>query len=79
MLKRNKEMPIASLIDVVFLLLVYFMVTSSLIKKEADFSFQLSLPDRSLSDRAMELMVEISPSGEVVIEGEYFAGGDQLF
>ncbi|MDF7822875.1 biopolymer transporter ExbD [Pontiellaceae bacterium B12227] len=78
-LNRKKEMPMASLIDVVFLLLVYFMVTSSLIKKEADLSFQLPLPDQSLSDRAIDLVVEIAPDGEVTIEGERFADGDLLF
>ncbi len=35
------ELQIAPLIDVVFLLLIYFMVTASLIKKEADLSFML--------------------------------------
>ena len=37
------ELQIAPLIDVVFLLLIYFMVTASLIKKEADISFILPL------------------------------------
>ncbi|WP_372809198.1 ExbD/TolR family protein, partial [Pontiella sp.] len=35
------ELQIAPLIDVVFLLLIYFMVTASLIKKEADIGFML--------------------------------------
>ena len=35
------EIPIAPLIDAVFLLLIYFMVTSSLEKQEADISFEL--------------------------------------
>ena len=35
------ELQIAPLIDVVFLLLIYFMVTASLIKKEGDISFLL--------------------------------------
>ena len=43
-LNRKKEMLIASLIDVVFLLLVYFMVTATLVKKEADLPFQLPVP-----------------------------------
>ena len=35
------ELQIAPLIDVVFLLLIYFMVTASLVKKEADVEFLL--------------------------------------
>ena len=33
--------PIAPMIDVVFLLLIYFMVSSTLERQEADLSFQL--------------------------------------
>ena len=39
MMNKKAELQIAPLIDVVFLLLIYFMVTASLIKKEADLSF----------------------------------------
>ena len=35
------DIPIAHLIDAVFLLLINFMVTSSLEKQEADISFEL--------------------------------------
>lgn len=70
-LNRKKEMPIASLIDVVFLLLVYFMVTSSLIKKEADLPFQLPVPlvKHMMPDQAIEVLVEISEIGTISIEG----------
>ena len=36
MINKKAELQIAPLIDVVFLLLIYFMVTASLIKKEAE-------------------------------------------
>ncbi len=42
--KRADEqggVPIAPMIDVVFLLLIYFMVASTLEQQEADLSFQL--------------------------------------
>jgi len=39
--ESTTELPIASLIDVVFLLLIYFMVTSSLKKSEADLGITL--------------------------------------
>ena len=42
--KRAEEkggVPIAPMIDVVFLLLIYFMVASTMEQQEADLSFQL--------------------------------------
>ena len=39
--QSKPQIPIAPLIDAVFLLLIYFMVTSSLEKQEADISFEL--------------------------------------
>ena len=63
------EIPIAPLIDAVFLLLIYFMVTSSLEKQEADISFQL--PGTVEQEEPIELpdeqIIEIRPSGQVVI------------
>lgn len=74
-LSRKKDLPIASLIDVVFLLLVYFMVTSSLIKKEADLPFQLSVPivKHSMPDQAIEVLIEISETGIISIEGAEYS------
>ena len=61
--------PIAPMIDVVFLLLIYFMVSSTLERQEADLSFQfpgiveqtepLDLPD--------EQIIEVRPNGQVVV------------
>jgi biopolymer transport protein ExbD len=72
-LKRKLEekisIPIAPMIDVVFLLLIYFMVSASLARQEADLSFQLpgvveqavplELPD--------EQIIEIRADGQVVV------------
>jgi len=62
-------MQIAPMIDVVFLLLIYFMVGATLQKQEADIAFQLpgvveqtepiNLPD--------EQIIEITESGQVVV------------
>ena len=79
MINRKKDMPIASLIDVVFLLLVYFMVTSALVKKEADLSFLLPMPCGKLPDQPIELLVEINEPGTVMVEGEPFADRNTLF
>jgi biopolymer transport protein ExbD len=71
MMNKKAELEIAPLIDVVFLLLIYFMVTASLIKKEADLSFMLpakvDVPD-SL-DLPIEVLIEVSELGDIVING----------
>lgn len=63
------EIPIAPLIDAVFLLLIYFMVTSSLEKQEADISFEL--PGTVEQEEPLELpdeqVIEIRPDGQIVV------------
>lgn len=61
--------PIAPMIDCVFLMLIYFMVTSSLEKQEADIAFQLpgvveqtdpvELPD--------EQIIELTEGGQAIV------------
>ena len=78
MMNKKAELEIAPLIDVVFLLLIYFMVTASLIKKEADLSFMLpakiDVPE-SL-DLPIEVLIEVSELGDIIINGMIF-GNDQ--
>jgi len=70
--KRAQEkvgIPIAPMIDVVFLLLIYFMVSSTLERQEADLSFQL--PGSVEQDQALDLpdeqIIEIHENGQVVV------------
>ena len=74
MINKKAELQIAPLIDVVFLLLIYFMVTASLIKKEADLGFMLpakvDVPE-SL-DIPIEVLIEVSELGDILIEGMVF-------
>jgi len=72
------ELQIAPLIDVVFLLLIYFMVTAALIRKEGDISFMLpSESGASIPDIPVEVMIEIAADGGVQIEGMQFARDDR--
>lgn len=73
------EIQIAPLIDVVFLLLIYFMVTTTLIKKEADIGFVLpaNIAVEDMQDIPVEALIEINPEGIVEIEGMRFAGDDE--
>jgi len=74
LMNKKAEMQIAPLIDCVFLLLIYFMVTASLIKKEADLGF--ILPAAVELDKPVtlpiEVMIEVSDVGEIMIEGMVF-------
>jgi len=74
------ELQIAPLIDVVFLLLIYFMVTASLIKKEGDISFLLpaNIPADEMVEVPIEVMIEIMADGTVQVEGLRFAAQDRL-
>ena len=74
------QIPIAPLIDAVFLLLIYFMVTSSLEKQEADISFQL--PGTVEQEEPLELpdeqVIEVRADGQVVVnEYNYDRPGDK--
>ena len=74
LMNKKAELQIAPLIDLVFLLLIYFMVTASMIKKEADLSFMLpakvDTPDPITLP--IEVLIEVSDVGDIVIEGMVF-------
>lgn len=73
------EMQVAPLIDVVFLLLIYFMVTASLIKKEGDISFLLPAPISEPMNRIpVEAMIAVQANGTVELEGMQFAPDDLM-
>ena len=78
-LKGEKvELQIAPLIDVVFLLLIYFMVSAQLQRPEADLG--LSLPGEvSVSNDLImldEQIIEISNSGHITLNNQVFRGDD---
>ena len=63
------SIPIAPMIDVVFLLLLYYLVTSTLEKQEADISFQLPgvVEQSDPLEMPDEQIVEIDDKGQVVV------------
>jgi biopolymer transport protein ExbD len=74
----NPTLDIAPLIDCVFLLLIYFMVTASLVKKEGDVSFVLpaTVPPTTPVTLPVEALIEIEDSGDVEIEGMRYNADD---
>ncbi len=73
------ELQIAPLIDVVFLLLIYFMVTAALIKKEGDISFMLpaNIAAEDMVEIPVEVLIEITNDGTVQVEGMRFSRDDK--
>jgi len=70
----DPDVNVASLIDMVFLLLVYFMVSASLVKSEADLGIRL--PGMLAQAQAVELpdeqMIEIRENGRVILNGREY-------
>lgn len=79
LMNKKAELQIAPLIDVVFLLLIYFMVTASLIKKEADLSFMLpaKVDVEKPLDLPLEVLIEVFENGDVIINGMVFGRNDE--
>lgn len=75
----NPELNVAPLIDMVFLLLVYFMVTASLVQSEADLGLRLPgmLAQAEAVDMADEQMIEVKTDGRVILNGREFDRPDQ--
>lgn len=69
--RETGELPIAPMIDVVFLLLIYFMVSSTLERQEADLSF--ALPATVVLEQPMsfpdEQIVILDERGQASVNG----------
>ncbi|MGE9290116.1 MAG: ExbD/TolR family protein [Puniceicoccales bacterium] len=63
------EIQIAPMIDCVFLLLIYFMVSATLEKQEADLSFELpgTVEQTEPVEMPDEQIIEIRPDGQVIV------------
>ena len=73
------KLDVASLIDVVFLLLIYFIMTASLIRKEADIGFMLpaNVAVQDMQEIPLEVLIQMEDDGTVVVEGMRFSFDDR--
>lgn len=73
------ELQISPLIDVVFLLLIYFIVTARIIKKEGDIPFMLpaDVPTVEMIDIPVEARIRINPDNSIMLEGMTFPATDR--
>lgn len=60
-------MDISSLIDVSFLLLIYFLVTSTLVRKEQDLSIDLPTDPRMSPSKVRPMLIRVEEGGQVFL------------
>ncbi|MGE4489772.1 MAG: ExbD/TolR family protein [Kiritimatiellales bacterium] len=79
LINEKTELQIAPLIDVVFLLLIYFMVSASLKKSEADLS--LALPGAVAQAQEInmpdEQIIEVHADGAILMNGRAYTDPDK--
>lgn len=70
-LMEEDSVDLTPMIDVVFLLLIYFMVTLVLIKQEADLGIQLPAPEAGEPGETLPSLqeIEITPDGTILLNG----------
>jgi biopolymer transport protein ExbD len=75
---EDPDINVASLIDMTFLLLVYFMACATLVRSEADLSIRLPgmLAQAQSVDMADEQTIEVRQTGRVVLNGLEFDSHD---
>jgi len=75
LINEKVELQIAPLIDVVFLLLIYFMVSASLKRSEADLS--LTLPGQVTQAQELKMpdeqIIEVLANGSIVLNERSFS------
>tara|TARA_B100000809_G_scaffold211430_1_gene215065 strand:+ start:79 stop:516 length:438 start_codon:yes stop_codon:yes gene_type:complete len=73
------ELNIASLIDMVFLLLIYFMVTASLVKSEGDLGIKLpGIVQQAVAvDMPDEQIIEVRVNNQVILNGTEYGSHDK--
>lgn len=79
LMNEKVDLQIAPLIDVVFLLLIYFMVVSSLKRSEADLSMNLpsAIPQTQSLEIPDEQVIEVLPGGQIVLNEKIYNNPDK--
>lgn len=70
--EQDPELDISPLIDVAFLLLIYFLVTTTLLKSEADLSLTLPGIDKTDSKEVKidQMLIKVDSTGAVIVNEE---------
>jgi len=78
--EEDFALPLTPLIDVVFLLIVFFLVSTSFVRPEKSIDIQLPISDEAAKapEEEQTLVVNVQESGLVVVHGRVLAGYDEL-
>ena len=67
----SDEIPTASMADIAFLLIIYFMVTTTFAATRGlDFSLPQEEEDTPLVDKEESVLIEIQPGGALLVDGK---------
>ncbi len=67
----SDEIPTASMADIAFLLIIYFMVTTTFAATRGlDFSLPKDDQDTPLVDKEESVLIEIQPGGALLVDGK---------
>ncbi len=67
----SEEIPTASMADIAFLLIIYFMVTTTFAATRGlDFSLPQDDEDTPLIDKEESVLIEIQPGGALLVDGK---------
>lgn len=72
-LESTDRVSLTPMIDIVFLLLAYFMVTTAIQKEEGDLGIQLPVPNEAPTQdnkKPDEAVITVLPSAEIEINGD---------
>lgn len=77
--KVSDEIPTASMADIAFLLIIYFMITTTFAATQGlDFQLPKEQEDTPLVEKEESVLIEIEPSGQFIVDGRPMELGDIL-
>jgi biopolymer transport protein ExbD len=75
----SDEIPTASMADIAFLLIIYFMITTTFAATQGlDFQLPKEQDDQPLVEKEESVLIEIAASGQLIVDGRPMELGDVL-
>lgn len=68
----DPELDVSSLIDVCFLLLIYFLVTTTIVMQEMDLDFGMSGPGLVSESPSAPLIIRLDANGRITLNPNHF-------
>jgi len=69
--KVSEEIPTSSMADIAFLLIIYFMITTTFAATQGlDFQLPKDQDDTPMVEKEESVLIEIEPSGQIIVDGK---------